>query len=414
MAEEKSKKFPFENSLLRRFLKYVGIWTTSDYQLADEGVQPSTERQLDFAHILEDELKQLCKNVQTTISEYGYVYAKIPPSAGYEKVPSVGFLAHMDTSPDAPGENVKPQIFERDDLKFGFARDTVITSDGSTLLGADDKAGIAEILTALQVILGIDDEGNSLKEIPHGQIEVIFSPDEETGHGMDHVPLDLIESKQCYTVDGGGLGEIEGECFNAYKTEILFTGKSMHTGSGRNGLINAITMASNFIALLPHTQTPETTSEYEGFYVPISFEGDIESTKVTLLLRDFTTEGIEKRKETVQIFANTIKAKFPGSFVGVTHTEQYKNMKMELEKVPYVMENLIQAVKCAGIEPCIKQIRGGTDGSRLTELGIPTPNIFTGGHNFHSKTEWASLTQMCYSVKTIIELIKIYGANGAE
>jgi tripeptide aminopeptidase len=268
------------------------------------------------------------------------------------------------------------------------------------LLGADDKAGIAEIMTTIQILQD--------KNIAHGQIEIIFSPDEETGHGMDNVPLDWLESKQCYTVDGGDLGEIEAECFNAYKSEITFTGKALHTGSARPNMVNAVTMASKFVSMLPQNESPEATDGYLGFYAPMEISGSMESATVTVFLRDFEDSGMNRRIETVDSLAQTCKSLFPNGNVEVKHTFQYKNMKQVLDKNPHVMQNLIEAVKNVGIEPVIRSIRGGTDGSRLSELGIPTPNIFTGGHNFHSRTEWACLEQMEYSVKTILELIKIY------
>ena len=405
-----------KNTLLENFLSYIKIWTTSDSQKADEGLQPSTERQFDLANHIKNQLEAL--KIESHITQKGYLCARIPATKGYENCASVGFLAHLDTAGEVSGENVNPKIIENYDGKTIPLNDeisikieenpqlakckgqTIITTDGTTLLGADDKAGIAEIMTAIQILQD--------KNIPHGQIEIIFSPDEETGHGMDNVPLDWLESKQCYTVDGGDLGEIEAECFNAYKSEITFTGKALHTGSARPNMVNAVTMASKFVSMLPQNESPEATDGYLGFYAPMEISGSMESASVTVFLRDFEDSGMNRRIETIDSLAQTCKSLFPNGNVEVKHTFQYKNMKQVLDKNPHVMQNLINAVKNVGIEPVIRPIRGGTDGSRLSEMGIPTPNIFTGGHNFHSRTEWACLEQMEYSVKTILELIKIY------
>ena len=405
-----------QSSLLERFLRYVKIWTTSDSALADAGNQPSTPRQFDLAHLLESELQSLgLQNVQVT--EKCYVYGFLPGSAGFEKSEPFCLLAHIDTVEEVSGENVNPQIHKNydgekitlasgdvlnpeNDLALALAaknHETIITSDGNTLLGADDKAGIAEIMTALAFLIN--------EKIPHGAIEVCFSPDEETGHGMDAVPLNLIKSKYAYTVDGGHIGKLETECFNAFKSEIEFTGVSVHTGTARGKLVNAITMAGSFITNLPRHEAPETTSGYEGFYAPMSVEGSIESAKVVLFLRDFEESGMEKRKSLVETIAESVAKSFGGK-AKVTHTQQYLNMKNGFEKRPDVIEKLVAAYKKAGVEPVFTPIRGGTDGSRLTEMGIPTPNIFTGGHNYHSRTEWASLEQMQKAAEVLVNLCR--------
>ena len=276
-------------------------------------------------------------------------------------------------------------------------RDTIITSDGTTLLGADDKAGIAEIMTALQYLVGHP-------EVKHGQIEVIFSPDEETGHGMDKIPLTLLKSKFAYTVDGGHLGQLETECFNAFSASVTFTGKACHTGDARkNGMINAICMASRFVENLPANERPETSCGYEGFYAVMKMEGSIEKACVSLILRDFSDEGIKKRVAYIEKLSGLVSESFGGR-AHVEFKEQYRNMKSVMDKNPFVVEKLICAYKESGIVPEFVPIRGGTDGSRLTELGIPTPNIFTGGHNYHSRSEWASLSQMCLATDVLINL----------
>ena len=405
------------NNLLERFLRYVKTWTESNSEQADSGVFPSSPMQTEFAKTLAEELKSIgLKDI--FLSEHSYVCARIPATKGYETFPSVGFLAHMDTVDEVTGKNVNPQIFKNYDgsvLNIGNgivldpAKDkhlaesvgqTIITTDGSTLLGADDKAGIAAIMTAAETIIK--------QNIPHGQIEIIFSPDEETGHGMDNVPTDWIQSKQCYTLDGGHIGELEVECFTAYKSEVTFTGISTHTGTARPNMVNSITMLSAFVNFLPQTESPETTDGYQGFYAPMQISGGIEQSNLLIFNRDFTMEKMQRRLDNIDIFAKAIEAKFPGGKVDVKHTKQYVNMKEKLDQNPLVVEKLTEAVKNLDITPSFSPIRGGTDGSRLTEMGIPTPNVFTGGHNFHSRSEWASLEQMAAASKTVIELVKLW------
>ena len=406
----------FTNGLLERFLRYTRQWTTSDPDRADQGIVPSTDRQWDFAKSMVQELQEL-GITDVSISEHCYVCARLPATAGMEAVPAVGFLAHMDTSSEVSGENVQPQVVQNYDgnpiqLKGGatldpavdtklqqVVGDTIITSDGTTLLGSDDKAGIAIIMTGLQEIIQ--------KKLPHGTIEIIFSPDEETGHGMDFVPIEWLTAKQCYTFDGSTGGEIEDECFNAWRSDVVFTGKAKHTGYARPDMVNAVSMMADFLSLLPRHEAPETTDNYQGFYCPMDMSGHIEESKVSIYLRDFDAASMERRKETVEILAKAVVAKYAGSSVEVNHNLQYLNMKAKLDQQPHIMENLVKAVKMAGIEPIFRPIRGGTDGSRLTEMGIPCPNIFTGGHNFHSRMEWASLSQMAYGVLTLLNLVSL-------
>ncbi len=405
-----------KNELLDRFIKYTKVWSESDTFAADSGKMPSTDRQFDLAKKLSDELilLGLC-DVQVT--EFCYVHAVLKATKGFEKVPSMCWLAHLDTVDEVTGKDVKPIVHlnydgEIIDLQNGIRldshedsylaqaaaeRDTLITSDGTTLLGADDKAGVAEIMTALQYLVGHP-------EINHGQIEIIFSPDEETGHGMDKVPLHLLKSKFAYTVDGGHLGQLETECFNAYSAFITFTGKACHTGDARkNGMINAICMASRFVENLPANERPETSCGYEGFFAVMKIEGSIEKASISMIVRDFSESGMKKRLSYIEKMATVVSESFGGS-VHVEFKEQYKNMKSVMDKNPFVIEKLISAYKESGVVPEFVPIRGGTDGSRLTELGIPTPNIFTGGHNYHSRSEWASLSQMCLATDVLINL----------
>ena len=408
------KKSDFQKKLLNRFLEYTKIWTTSDSANADAQIFPSTENQNLFAQKLKEELLSLgLENVQVT--EKSYVYAVLKATRGFENSPSFCLLSHLDTSEEVSGKDVNPQVFENYDgslislenisidsscdeelLKIANTDDTLITTDGTTLLGADDKAGIAEIITAVEFLIQ--------NEIPHGDIEILFSPDEETGHGMDFVPLNLLKSKHAYTVDGGSLGELETECFNASSATVTFFGKSTHTGTARKQkMINAVMMASKFLENLPHTEFPETTDGYEGFFAPIEISGSVEKAQVYILLRDFEEGGIEKRIFQIKKIAESIEF-MTGGKVSVQIKEQYKNMKNVLEKSPETVELLKKAYENSGITPNFIPIRGGTDGSRLSEMGIPTPNIFTGGHNFHSRFEWASLNQMTQAANVLINL----------
>lgn len=408
------KKSDFQKKLLNRFLKYTKIWTTSDSANADAQIFPSTENQQIFAQNLKEELSSLgLENVQVT--EKSYVYAILKATEGFENSPSFCLLSHLDTSEEVSGKNVNHQVFENYDgslislenisidssgdeelSKIANTGDTLITTDGTTLLGADDKAGVAEIITAVEFLIQ--------NKIPHGDIEILFSPDEETGHGMDFVPLNLLKSKHAYTVDGGSQGELETECFNASSATVTFFGKSTHTGTARKQkMINAVMMASKFLENLPHTEFPETTDGYEGFFAPIEISGSVEKAQVYILLRDFEESGIEKRIFQIKKIAESVEFATGGK-VSVQIKEQYKNMKNALEKSPETVELLKKAYENAGITPDFIPIRGGTDGSRLSEMGIPTPNIFTGGHNFHSRFEWASLNQMTQAVNVLINL----------
>lgn len=410
--------YGIESALLERFLHYVKTWSSSNDENAEAGIMPSTPQQMDFAKNLVQELHQL-GIANASVNENAYIIAHIEATKGYEKTPVIGFLAHMDTIPEVCGKNVKPQVHTQYDgsiirlsdnvsldpasdiyLKNSIG-DTVITTDGTTLLGADDKAGIAEIMSALSI-------WKAHPEIPHGAIDIIFSPDEETGHGMDKVPLKNIKAEYCYTLDGGNIGELETECFTAYKAEITFTGKSKHTGTARPDMINAITMLTSFMNMLPQNESPEATDGYQGFYAPMNIEGVIERAKAVIFLRDFSDEGMQRRIDAVHSFAKAVEARFPTGIAAVHIVKQYVNMKEKLAQKPLVTELLIQATKNLGITAVFKPIRGGTDGSRLSEMGIPTPNVFTGGHNYHSRSEWAALSQMVCAVELIIELAKLW------
>ena len=396
----------FKKKLQERFIRYVKIWSESDGKAADEGVFPSTERQFDFARILEEELKSLgAQNVE--LDKNCYLYAYIPGTENssdnknhnenQNQASSVLLMAHMDTVDEVSGKDVNPQI-AKNPADFTDESDTIITTDGTTLLGADDKAGITVIMTALEYL-------NEHPELPHSAFEIMFSPDEETGHGMDRVPLEKIRSKCAVTVDGGDLGEMETECFNAFASTVTFTGKAAHTGNAREShMVNAVSMASAFVNQLPHTMTPETTDNFQGFIAPMSINGTIESASVELLLRSFNMEEIEKEKKIITAVAEAAALSFGGK-AEVTFKQQYLNMKEKLLQSPEITERLTKAFNLAGVPIVNKPIRGGTDGSRLTEMGIPTPNIFTGAHEFHSRNEWLSLNQCCKSADVIVNLL---------
>ena len=384
-----------KNKMLERFCRYVKIWSESDGKAADQGVFPSTERQWDFAKILVKELRNLgTRNVYLT--DFCYVVAKIDSNIEdaeeRKKYPTILLMAHMDTVDEVTGKDVKPVITMKDG-------DTIVKSDGTTLLGADDKAGVTAIMCALDYLQ------RHYEDIPHGPIEVMFSPDEETGHGMDKVPLNILKADFAVTVDGGDEGELESECFNAWAGQVNFTGKTCHTGSAKkDGMVNAVSLASNFVARLPRDSAPETTEGYEGFIAPMEISGSIESAKVELLLRAFNIEEIEKQKGFIQTIAESVTSDFGGK-AEVSFKQQYLNMKAKLDEHPEVMERLRRAFAESGVQVREQPIRGGTDGSRLTEMGIPTPNIFTGAHEFHSRNEWLSLNQCAKSSDVIINLL---------
>lgn len=406
---------PFAGELAERLIRYARIETTSDRHVEDI---PSTPTQWDLARVLQKELQDLGFS-DVALDDHCYLSARLPATPGYEDRPSVGFMAHMDTASDVTAKDAKPRIVKDYDGKAltlsaehtldpaaypdlaDHAGDTLIVTDGTTLLGADDKAGVAEILTALRHLI-------AHPELPHGPVEVFFTPDEETGKGMNLFPLAKVRSVACYTLDGGKMGEIEAECFTAYSAKLSFKGYVIHIGSARGKLANATAMAASFISMLPRAESPESTDGWYGYYCPIEIQGTLESAALEVFLRDFTDEGMNRRIETVKTLAKAVEAQFPGGSVEVEVKKQYVNMRRKLDERPEVLERLVQACKDVGIPPVIKPIRGGTDGARLTEMGIPTPNIFTGGYNYHSRYEWASLSEMVMTVRTMLRLIRLW------
>lgn len=393
------------DKLLDRFCRYVKIWSESDGKSADAGVFPSTEQQWDFAKVLVKELRNLgTRNVYLTDNCYvvGKIDSNIIDPEERKKYPAILLMAHMDTVDEVTGKDVHPVITmpSAAESPTGEA-DTIIKTDGTTLLGADDKAGVSAIMTAIEYLM------NHYEDLPHGPIEVMFSPDEETGHGMDKVPLNILKAQTAYTVDGGDEGELECECFNAYAAKVSFIGKACHTGDAKaGGMVNALTMAGNFLARLPRDMAPETTEGYQGFIAPMDISGSIEETHIELLLRSFYMEEIDKEKTLIRDLAEKVASEFGGS-AQVEFKQQYLNMKEKMDQNPEVVAKLEKAYLAAGVKIVKKPIRGGTDGSRLTEMGIPTPNIFTGAHDFHSRNEWCSLNQMSKAADVIINLLTI-------
>lgn len=393
------------DKLLDRFCRYVKIWSESDGKSADEGVFPSTEQQWDFAKVLVKELRNLgTRNVYLTDNCYvvGKIDSNIIDPEERKKYPAILLMAHMDTVDEVSGKDVHPVITMPSAAESPTGKaDTIIKTDGTTLLGADDKAGVSAIMTAIEYLM------NHYEDLPHGPIEVMFSPDEETGHGMDKVPLNILKAQTAYTVDGGDEGELECECFNAYAAKVSFIGKACHTGDAKaGGMVNALTMAGNFLARLPRDMAPETTEGYQGFIAPMDISGSIEETHIELLLRSFYIEEIDKEKTLIRDLAEKVASEFGGS-AQVEFKQQYLNMKEKMDQNPEVVAKLEKAYLAAGVKIVKKPIRGGTDGSRLTEMGIPTPNIFTGAHDFHSRNEWCSLNQMSKAADVIINLLTI-------
>jgi tripeptide aminopeptidase len=399
-----------------RFLKYAAYWTTSDRHVE---ATPSTPGQWELARALAAELEGLGLK-DTELTDHCYVIARLPASPGREELPELGFLAHLDTSEEVSGRNVKPHLVKNYDgkpieLEGGLCLDPavepglaamkgrpLIHADGSTLLGADDKAGIAAIMGAAEYLL-------KHPEVPHGPVEIVFSPDEETGKGLPEFPRDKIRSRVCYTLDGGPLGEMICECFNAWKAKVSFNGKSMHLGTARGVMANAALMASAFAVMLPRSESPEATDGYNGYYCPVEISGDVEKAVLEVFIRDFDREEGRRRLEVLNAFALAVEAQFPGGKVKVETKAQYFNMKEKIQEHPEVMQKLERAFINRGIEIRRKPIRGGTDGSRLTEMGIPTPNIFTGGRNFHSRLEWVAADEMAAASALTAELIRLWG-----
>jgi len=411
----------FENyhfTCVERFLKYVQYDTTSD---DNSSTFPSTAKQFELAKELVRELKEIGL-ADAYMDEYGYVIASLPSNTSKQNVPTIGFIAHIDTSPAVSGSNVKPIVHrnykggdivlpgdptkvitveENPALKKMIGHD-IITSDGTTLLGADNKAGVAEIIDAMNYLI-------AHPEIKHGEIKICFTPDEEIGRGTEKFDVKKFGAKYAYTIDGSEPGEIEIETFNADSMVFKFKGKNIHPGYAKNRMINSIKIASKFIELLPKDcMSPETTEKREGFVHPVSISGNEELTQVKFIIRDFEEHKLKQYEEYLIGLAQKAIDTFPGSSFEFEIVHQYRNMIYELNKHPQVKDFAIEAMKRLNITPIEKPIRGGTDGARLTYMGLPTPNIFAGERNFHSQLEWISAEDMKLAVKLIVEIAKIW------
>ena len=402
-------------SLLERFLRYVAVDTQSD-ELSDS--QPSTSKQLKLLEMLRDELKAM--GAEAELDEWGYVMASIPSNMDRD-VPAIGFIAHVDTSPDASGADVKPQIVENYDggdiplsgvpgmtLRTkdfpeitAHKGETVITTDGTTLLGADDKAGVAEIMNAVQYIM-------SHPEIKHGKLCVAFTPDEEIGRGVVKFDVARFGADYAYTMDGGEVGELEFENFNAASASVHIQGRNVHPGYAKGKMRNAILIAQEFNALLPVDQRPEYTSDYEGFLHITSIKGSVEECDFSYIIRDHDSDKFELKKRTLEQCTDFINARYGKGTVTLTIKDQYRNMREKVEPHYHIVEAAVKAMEMAGVKPRIQPIRGGTDGANLSFKGLPCPNIFAGGLNFHGKYEWVTLENMQKASAVILSLVKIF------
>lgn len=410
-----SKKYA---DVIERFLKYVKIDTESA-----PGIEafPSTEKQKNLANLLKIELEEMGA-VSVKVDEYGYVYAEIPATLKRKiAVPVLGFIAHMDTSCAVSGKDVKPQIIENYDgtdiclnkekgyfLKtkefseiLRYVGDDLIVTDGTTLLGADDKAGIAEIMTMADTLL-------KHPEIEHGTIKIAFTPDEEVGRGADFFDVKGFGADYAYTVDGGALGELEYENFNAAGASVVIQGKSIHPGSAKGQMINAVLLAMEFQSMLPQAQSPAHTEGYEGFYHLDTITGTVESAKMDYIIRDHDKEKFEQKKQRMQKIAAYLNEKYGQNTIKLDIKDSYFNMKEKIEPHMHLIEHAKMAMEETGVQPCIVPVRGGTDGARLSYMGLPCPNLCTGGMNFHGRYEYISVQSMEKTVEILLAIIKQY------
>lgn len=401
-------------NLIKRFVKYAKVHTTSS---EDSETVPSTEIQKDLGKILVEDLKEIGLS-DAYMDDKGYVYATLKSNTD-KNLKKIGFIAHMDTSPAASGENVNPQIhrnYDGGDIvvnkeknivlspnEFSILSEkvgkTIITSDGTTLLGADDKAGITEIIEALKYII-------ENPQIEHSDIKVCFTPDEEVGRGADFFDVEGFNTDFAYTVDGGEIGELEYENFNASSVDIKIIGKSVHPGSAYNVMINAAAVATEFHSMVPQNEVPEKTKGYEGFYMLTYIGGEVDEAKLSYILRDFDLDGLNQRKAKIEEITKTLQQKYGEDRIIVEIKDSYYNMKEKIEPVMYIIDLAKKAMKDADVEPKIVPIRGGTDGARISYMGIPTPNLFTGGYNFHGYYEYAVAEEMEKAKEVIINIVK--------
>lgn len=401
--------------LIDRFLRYVSVDTQSN---PESESQPSAAKELDLLKMLKDELEAM--GVDAKLDEYGYVMATIPANCGKD-VPAVGFIAHVDTAPDASGKDIKPQIIKDYDggdialkgveglyLKVedfpemkDYEGQTLITTDGTTLLGADDKAGVAEIMDAVQYII-------EHPELKHGKICIGFTPDEEIGRGVVKFDVEKFGADYAYTMDGGAVGELEYENFNAASASVKIQGSNLHPGYAKGKMKNAILIGMELNSLLPVEQRPEYTCGYEGFFHIIGFNGSVEEATFSYIIRDHDMDLYEKRKQTMQECVDFINRKYGEGTASVEIKHQYYNMRKMVEPHYHIIEKAVKAMEMEGIKPRIQPIRGGTDGANLSFKGLPCPNIFAGGHNFHGKLEFVPLESMIKASKVILNIISLF------
>lgn len=401
--------------ILDRFLRYVAIDTQSD---ENSESQPSAAKELDLLKLLCKELNDM--GVEATLDEYGYVMGTLPSNID-KKVPAIGFIAHVDTSPDASGANVKPQIIEKYDgsdialkgvpglyLKpsefpelLAHKGETIITTDGTTLLGADDKAGVAEIMNAVQYMV-------EHPEFKHGDIKIGFTPDEEIGRGVVKFDVKKFGADYAYTMDGGEIGELEFENFNAASAKIRIQGRNVHPGYAKDKMKNAILIGMEFNDLLPIGQRPELTEGYDGFFHIISFKGSVEEADFGYIIRDHDRKKFEEKKELIEQCVKFINVKYGEGTATLEVKDQYYNMREQVEPYYFIVETAVKAMEMAGVKPKIQPIRGGTDGANLSFKGLPCPNIFAGGMNFHGKMEFAPLENIEKASEVVLNIIKLY------
>ena len=415
MLSEEIREF-LHKEALNRFLRYVQIWTTSEEH---SETNPSTQNQFDLGKILASELMDL--NLENVVhDEYGYVYGDLPATAGLEENKPIGLIAHIDTSPAVSGKNVKPVIHKNYDgsaIEFASNSDIklttedspnllkyigldIITSEGDTLLGADDKAGIAEIVTACAA-------WKKFSELKHGPVIICFTPDEEVGRGTSKINRERLPDF-CYTLDGSEMGELEFECFDAWKATIKFTGLSIHPGYAKNLLINAIHIASRYCSEIPDYESPEHTEEREGFYYLSELSGNVEESNAILIIRDYEEKNNQKRMEYLQKLGELYEFRYPGLKLNIEFLHQYKNMFRFIESNQEVVDLAKKAIEMTGLDIKIHAIRGGTDGSKLSEMGIPTPNIFSGGLLFHSRKEYIPTLALQKASEVLIYLAELW------
>ena len=402
-------------ALLERFLKYVSIHTTSD---ENTGLVPSTPQQMEFAKILAEELKDMGMQ-DVSLDKKGYLMATLPSNIDKD-VPTVGFISHLDTSPDMSGKNVKPRIVENydgNDIVLNekenivlspkqfpeltmYRGQSLVVTNGLTLLGADDKAGIAEIMTAMDYFIKNPD-------VEHGKVRIAFNPDEEIGLGAHHFDVEKFGCQFAYTMDGGEIGELEYENFNAAGAKVTFYGTNVHPGYAKNKMVNSMKIATKFMATVPANESPEYTDDYEGFYHLTGIGGDVEKTTVSYIIRDHDRKKFEERKAHLQMLVDKINSEFGDNTATLEVKDQYYNMKEKVEPVKYIVDIASEAIRQAGVEPKVKPIRGGTDGAQLSFKGLPCPNIFAGGHNFHGKYEFVPIQSMEKATEVVKNIIKI-------